>query len=95
MQEVAKYTEGSFSLPVTVKGAHEDAIKIFPQEVTLFFVASLEEYDAILPTDFEVIADFSTRNNDEEFILLTVSRQPDNVRNVRLETKQIKFIVVN
>lgn len=94
-QEVAKFTEGSFAIPVTIRGARQDEIKIFPKEVTLFFVASLDEYDAILPTDFEVIADFSTIKPNEEFAVLTVSRQPTNVRNVRLETKQIKFLVVH
>lgn len=94
-QKVAKYTEGSFSIPVTVIGAQKDLIKIFPREVVLFYVASLEEYDSILASDFEVGANFETRNNEEEFIVLTIDRKPDNVRNVRLETKQIKFIVVN
>ena len=95
IQEVAKYTEGSFSIPVTIRGAQEDALKIFPREVNLFFVTSLEEYDAVLPTDFEVLADFSNRNSVQEFVVLSISRAPDNVRNVRLETKQVKFIVVN
>lgn len=94
-QDVAKYTEGSFSIPVTIKGAPERTIKIFPREVRLYFVASLEEYDTVLPTDFEVLADFTAINSNEEFVVLSVSRKPENVRNVRLETKQIKFIVVN
>lgn len=93
-QEVAKFTEGSFSIPVNIRGANENDIKIFPKEIRLFFVASLEEYDSILPSDFEVVADFSETNGDE-YIALTVFRKPDNVRNVRLENKQIKYIVVN
>lgn len=94
-QKVARFTEGSFTIPVTIRGTSEGAIKIFPKEVALFFVASLDAYDDILPTDFEVIADFSNSNLTEEFIVLTVARQPKNVRNVRLETKQIKFLVVH
>lgn len=94
-QEVAKFTEGSFSIPVTVKGMGEDDVKIFPKEVVLFFVANLEEYDSILASDFEVVADLSTRSDNNEFVVLTIERQPSNVRNVRLRTKQIKFIVVN
>ena len=94
-QEVAKYTEGSFSIPITIRGANKETVKIFPREVELFFVTRLEEYDAVLPTDFEVIADFSGRSDTEEYILLSISRKPDNVRSVRLETKQVKFIVVN
>jgi len=70
-QDVAKYTEGSFSIPVTIRGAQENALKIFPREVILFFVTSLEEYDTILPTDFEVLADFSNRHSEEEFIVLS------------------------
>lgn len=94
-QKVAKFTEGSFAIPVTIRGAREDVIKIFPKEVTLFFVASLSDYDDILPTDFEVMANFSTSTKDDEYVVLAVSRQPENVRNVRLETKQVKFLVVN
>lgn len=94
-QKVAKFTEGSFMLPVTLKGAKDTEVKIFPREVNLFYVTSLEAYDAILPSDFEIEADFSKRTNNEEFLVLSVSRKPDNVRKVRLETKQIKFIVVN
>lgn len=94
-QQVAKYTEGSFSIPVTIINGDSAAVKIFPKEVRLYFVASLEEYDSILPTDFDVVADFSSINGGDEFIVLSINKIPKNVRNVRLETKQIKFIVVN
>lgn len=94
-QKVAKFTEGSFAIPVSIRGKPEDAIKIFPKEVALFFVTSLSDYDDILPTDFEVTADFSNITEEDEFVVIRVSRQPKNVRNVRLETKQIKFLVVN
>ena len=94
-QKVAKYTEGSFSIPVTVNGINREKVKIFPREVELFFVASLDEYDSVLPTDFEIVADFSQRRGAEEHIVLSISREPSNVRNVRLGTKHIKFIVVN
>lgn len=93
-QEVTKFTEGSFLIPVTIKGANKNDIKIFPKEVRLFFVASLKEYDSILLTDFEVVADFSQTNGDE-FVVLRIEREPENVRNVRLENKQVKYIVVN
>lgn len=94
-QDIAKYTEGSYAIPVTIRGAKKGAIKIFPREVRVYFVASLEEYDKVLPTDFEVIANFSTINKNDEFVVLSISRKPDNVRNVRLENKQVKYIVIN
>lgn len=94
-QQVAKYTEGSFLIPITMINGSPAAVKIFPKEVRLYFVASLEEYDSILPSDFEVIADFSSINKGDEFIVLSINKEPSNVRKVRLETKQIKFIVVN
>ena len=94
-QKVAKYTEGFFSIPITVRATNKERMKIFPREVVLFFIASLKEYDSVLATDFEVVADFSTKSDREEYVTLSISRKPDNVRNVRLETKQIKFIIVN
>ncbi|MEP0265566.1 hypothetical protein [Dokdonia sp.] len=94
-QEVTKFTEGSFSIPVKVVNKNANDVKIFPKTVEVYFTVSLEAYESIKAIDFEVICDFSKHTNQDDFIILDLKKYPNTVKSARLGTKQIKYIVVN
>ncbi|WP_299766677.1 hypothetical protein [uncultured Dokdonia sp.] len=94
-QEVAKFTEGSFSIPVKLINTDGVDVKIFPKTVDIYFTVPIDAYESITVNDFEIICDFKKRNSEDDFIVLTIKRAPIEVRSTRLATKQIKYIVVN
>lgn len=94
-QEVVKFTEGSFSIPVKLINANDTDVKIFPKTVNIYFTVPIDVYESITPTDFEVVCDFDKHNEQDDFIALDIKKSPTEVKNIRLATKQIKYIVVH
>ncbi len=94
-QEVTKFTEGSFSIPVTIKNNESFDVKVFPKTIDVYFTASLDVFDEITSSDFQVICDFSKRNDQEDLIPLELIKLSSTIKKSRLATKQVKFIVVN
>lgn len=95
VQEVSKFTEGSFNVPINIINASDKKISLYPKKAQIYFVTSLEEYDEILATDFSVIANYKNRNVASDMMFLEIDRAPSNVSNVRLGTKQVKYVIVN
>lgn len=94
-QEVTKFTEGSFSIPVKIIHNNTNEVKIFPKTVDVFFTVPLEAYEAVKASDFEVVCDFNKHSSQDDFIVVELKKTPTIVKSARLGIKQIKFIVVN
>lgn len=92
---VKKFTEGSVSIPITVTNLPKDVvINFFPKEAEVTFYTSLDNYKTISVNGFKVECDYSTINNQNNKLFLKITKQPDKVRNVRLGTKAIEFIIL-
>ena len=94
-QEVAKFTEGSFSVPVKLINAGDSDVKIFPKTVDVYFTVPIDTYESITANDFEIVCDFKNRDIQNDFIALTIRKSPQAIKSIRLATKQIKYILVN
>ncbi len=94
-QEVVKFTEGSFSIPVQLINTNDTDVKIFPKTVDIYFTVPIDVYESITVNDFEVVCDFNKHNEQDDFIALDIKKSPAEVKNIRLATKQIKYIVVH
>ncbi|MEZ4796461.1 MAG: YbbR-like domain-containing protein [Flavobacteriaceae bacterium] len=92
--KVKKFTEGSFLVPVMVTNLPENVnIKYFPKEVEVIFYTSLDYYKTISANNFRVECDYSILNEVNNKLIPKVVKQPDSVKNVRLEVKSIEFII--
>ncbi|WP_299209801.1 CdaR family protein [uncultured Dokdonia sp.] len=94
-QEVVKFTEGSFSIPVKLINTKDTDVKIFPKTVDVYFTVPIDLYESITANDFEVVCDFNKHNAQDDFIALDITKSPEDVKSIRLATKQIKYIVIN
>ena len=94
-QEVTKFTEGSFSIPVKLINTKDTDVKIFPKTVDVYFTVPIGRYESITANDFEIVCDFAKHNTQDDFIALDIRKSPEVTKNIRLATKQIKYIVVN
>ena len=92
---IKKFTEGSFLVPVSVINLTENVnIKYFPKEIEVIFYTSLDYYKTISENNFRIECDFSQVTDENSKLIPKIKKQPDSVRNVRLGTKSIEFIIL-
>lgn len=92
---VKKFTEGSFLIPVIVTNLPDKInLKYFPKEIEVTFYTSLDYYKTISVNNFRVECDYNELSFDNNKLIPKVIKQPDSVRNVRLGTKSIEFIIL-
>ncbi len=94
-QEIAKFTEGKITVPITVLNDPKKRVKILPKTAEIIYLVELENFESITPSDFLVTCDYATANNSDAYLTLTIAREPKGVKSVRLINKQVKFIIVN
>lgn len=93
---VSKFTEGSQEIPVTLLNVPEgEDIKIFPKEVTVVYRVGLDKYKEISARDFKLVADYGKVAEESSFLILELTDKPAFIHDVRLQDKQVQFIILN
>ncbi|NNL79152.1 MAG: YbbR-like domain-containing protein [Flavobacteriaceae bacterium] len=93
--EVMKFTEGSVMVPVIVKNLPDDLeLSIYPKNVEVIYYASLDAFKSIVPNSFIVECDYTeTVDSELSFLIPKIITKPENVKEARLSTKRIEFIL--
>ncbi|MEW7290461.1 hypothetical protein [Aquimarina sp. 2304DJ70-9] len=92
---VSKFTEGNQKIPITVNNVPEGVeIKIFPKEITVVYRVGLDTYNEISPRDFMVTADYAKASEESSFMTLELTNIPKSIHDVRLQEKQVQFVVL-
>ncbi|MBQ0734069.1 CdaR family protein [Aquimarina celericrescens] len=92
---VSKFTEGNQKIPITLNNVPEGIeIKIFPKESTVVYRVGLDKYNEISERDFMVVADYAKASEESSFLTLELLNKPAFIHDVRLQEKQIQFVVV-
>ena len=90
-----QYTEKSLDVPVTgINFPHNVTLKSFPSKVPVSVWVKMSEYDRIRANDFQVVVDYNEiagRNSSKA--ALRILTQPANVRNVRLQTRTVDYLM--
>ncbi|MFO7745597.1 MAG: hypothetical protein R6V36_09455 [Psychroflexus sp.] len=88
---VAKFTEGSFEIPIEVINTKvNEELVIFPKSVNVNFKTSLSNYEKIDESGFRVVAKYVP---DEDFMILELVKQPKLVKNVSLENYKVDYLI--
>lgn len=90
-----QYTEKSLEIPVTGVNFPDDiTLKSFPSKAVLTVWVKMSEYDRVTPGDFQVVVDYNDiSGSDVSKAPLRIFSQPANVRNVRLQTRAVDFLM--
>ena len=92
--DVEKFTEGSLDVPVSVINVPENvSVNHYPKTVTILFNTSLSNYKIINETHFIVQCDFNEINENNSFLTPKIVKQPKLIKNVRMQTKKVEFIL--
>ena len=90
-----QYTEKSLEVPVT--GVHfpeNITLKAFPSKAVVSAWVKMSEYDRVTASDFQVVVDYSDIDGLEgSRATLRILSQPLNVRNVRLQTRTVDYLM--
>ncbi|NQX84639.1 MAG: YbbR-like domain-containing protein [Flavobacteriaceae bacterium] len=91
---VDKFTEGSISVPITLINAPQNlTVKFYPKKVDVIFYTSLGYYKHITDKNFTITCDYVS-DTHQNYLIPKVTKMPKNVKNVRLNTNKIEYIVV-
>jgi YbbR domain-containing protein len=92
---VSKFTEGNQKIPITINNIPEGLeIKIFPKEISVIYRVGLDKYNEINPRDFIIIADYAKVSEESSFLTLELIKKPKSIHDVRLQVKQVQFVVL-
>lgn len=93
--KVVRFSEKVFETPITVVNPPEGyQVKTFPDAVTVLCKATVERLKGISSADFEVEADYAQLNGtNKNTLLLTITKKPENVYDVRLSEKTVNFVL--
>ncbi len=92
---VSKFTEGNQRVPITLNNVPEGIeIKIFPKDITVVYRVGLDKYNEISSRDFMVVADYAKASEESSFLTLELADKPSSIHDVRLQEKQIQFVVL-
>lgn len=94
--KVAKFTEGTVNIPVTITNVPEDLIiNFFPKEISVVFYSSLEAYKSISESDFTVACDFNLLNADNKYLNPILVKQPLTIKSAKLQMTQLEYIITS
>ena len=92
---VSKFTEGSQRIPIVLNNVPEGVnIKIFPKETSIVYRVGLDKYNEITERDFRVVADYAKASEESVFLTLELMDIPESIHDVRLQEKQVQFVVL-
>lgn len=90
-----QYTEKSLEIPITgVNFPDNVLLKSFPSKAVVSVWVKMSEYEKINSSDFQVVVDYNDIAGDESSrATLRIYSQPANVRNVRLQTRSVDYLM--
>jgi len=93
--EVEKFTEGTLIVPVSLINVPRGLnVKIFPDHVSVKYLAALSNYDNVKPDMFTVIADaVSSSSQSRDKLDVLVISSPSFVRSVSVQPTKLDFIL--
>ena len=90
--KVEQFTEGEMTLPLSIKNVPKDyEIKLFPDEVTVNYLVSLDKFDLVKKEMFATSVDF---DNTKKRLPIELVRQADFVENVRVKPDKVEYFLI-
>lgn len=92
--EVEKFTEGIVEVPIVLLNTPiGKEVKHFPKYVKISYNTTLKNYKTVSISDFKVVCDYNRVDENNSFLIPELTKQPDNVKNVRIHQQKIEFIL--
>lgn len=92
--EVEKFTESELVVPVNLSSIGYE-IKTFPSQVTVYYKVAQKDYNEVRPHQFNIIpiADDLSITHAKK-LPLRIDKEPDFVRNLRMDPREVEFLII-
>ena len=92
--EVDRFSEAKYQLPIEMINAPSNAVfKFFPSQVSLTFSAPLNTLRNIKSDDFKIGADYNQLSENNKSVQIKVLSSPVGTTNLRLEPKEVQYLM--
>lgn len=92
--EVQKFTEGKVKVPLSVINLPPNVdLSLFPANVEVTYMVSVEKYDLVKIDDFKLICDYNEISEDQNFFIVKLQKKPDFIKNVMISPKKAHYII--
>ncbi|NLP56989.1 hypothetical protein [Lutibacter sp. B1] len=94
--EVDKFTEGSFTIPVTIINEPEGVkVRPFPNEIEIVYQAGLSNFNKINKNSVQVAFDYKEYQNDTliRFLTPVIMQKSEFISSIRINPNQIEFLI--
>ena len=92
---VKKFTEGTLKIPINIVNVPEGVnLNYFPKFVNVTYYTSLDNFSGIKVEDFKVECDFSKVENQQSFLIPSITKAPDGVKNLKISQQHVEFIIL-
>ena len=93
---VETVTQKSLYLPVEVRNAPADSLRIFPERIQVQVRVGTGAYNRIVTDSFTLVADLANISLAEgkNTVPLILEKKPDNVSGIRLQRRSVEFYVI-
>jgi hypothetical protein len=91
---VKEFTQKSLLVPVVVNNLPSDlSIRLVPENVTIRFDVAMEDYNEITAIDFLLMCDFDKKNDQEDFMIPHLIKQPESIINLEIQENKINYLI--
>ncbi|MBE9467109.1 MAG: hypothetical protein IMY72_02165 [Bacteroidetes bacterium] len=91
---VEKFTEANKQIPITILNLPDSlSLRLFPKNITAYFLVSLSDYNNISTTDFEALVNYDSINTDNQKIKIDISKSPQNIKSLRFSPTKVEYII--
>lgn len=90
--DVEKFTESSIDIPI-IKSQNSN-IKLFPESTKVYYLVALKDFDQINSNSFTIMADTTGISFQSRFLPLLPINSPPNSKIIRLDPKQVEYLIV-
>ncbi|EDM43264.1 hypothetical protein SCB49_00877 [unidentified eubacterium SCB49] len=90
---VKEVAQKEFEIPITlINEPFRETIKMIPNKVKIRVDITLDHFNAVKASDFEVVCDYDHRNIDESFMIAHLKNKTDKVEHIELTTQKIDYL---
>lgn len=91
---VKEFTQKSLLVPVVVNNLPSNlSIRLVPENVTIRFDVTMEDYNKITAIDFLLMCDFDKKNDQENFMIPHLMKQPKSIINLEIQENKINYLI--
>jgi YbbR domain-containing protein len=91
---VELFSEKNLTIPISVSNFPDDTVlKLFPSEVEVVFSSTLNNLKSTKPSDFKVGFNYDSIDKGKKKVEVKLINAPPNAQNIRLNPKNVYFLI--